>query len=301
MKVELQLVENKVIYLETKNTIIGTIEALDSNRRIITFKANNSDVKTYVISSSVDIDIEGVSSPDLADLSKHNLVEIRLEENIVSKINVQKTLIYQVTNLYTNSKELKVNDKNGASKYLNVTNRVELVMPDKTSASLEALTVGTIIRATFLGYKLTKVETIPTAKGRITGINTLTNSITFQPVEGSTTSYTFNSKSEVLNGLQKYYQLNALAVGDRVSIREKEDGGFTFSIMKKASVKYQGLSDDGKKIITYKEPFVFISYDLAANVYIHSGNLLLTTRNLVKDNQLDLYFQDDLVSEVDKK
>lgn len=301
MKVEIQLVDNKLIYLETKNTILSTVVSLDQNRRLITLKADNSDPKTYVISSAVDIDIEGDGSPDLNDINKNDIVEIKLEENVVTKINLQKTYVYQVTDVFKSSKELKVKDKDGNNKYLYATSRVELSVPGKTSPGIEEFAVGNTVKATFLGYKLTKVEVVPAVLGRVTLINTQTNTIIFQPFEGSSTTYTFNSKSEIINGSQRNFQLSALVTGDRVQVREKEDGGLAFTVMKKISGKFQELSDDGKRIYLNKDPFSLYSYDLAANAYIHSGNQLLTIRNLAKDNQIDIYLLDDMIYEVEKK
>lgn len=301
MKVELQLVDNKIIYLENTNTIASTVVSLDQNRRLITLKVNNSDPKTYVLASAVDIDIEGDSSPDLNDINKNDYVEVRLEENIVAKINVQKTYVYQISDVLKASKELKVKDKDGNSKYLYTTSRVELIVAGKTSPGIDDFAVGNTVKATFLGHKLTKVEVLPAVLGRVTLINTQTNTIIFMPFEGSSTTYNFNSKSEVLNGSQKNYQLNALATGDRVEVREKEDGGFSFNIMKKITGKFQGLSDDGKRIHLNKDPFSLYSYDLASNVYIHSGNQLIIARNLAKDTQIDVYLLDDIVYEVEKK
>lgn len=301
MKVEIQLVDNKVIYLETKNTILGTVASIDYTRRLITLKADNSDPITYVISSGVDIDLEGTSSPELTNVNKNDYVEVKLEDNAITKINVQKNLVYQVLDVIKSSKELKVRDTDGYSKYLYATTRVELNITGKTSPVIEDFVTGDSVRATFLGNKLTKIEALSAVLGRITIINNQTNSITVQPFEGSLKTYNFNSKSEVVNGSQKYYQLNAVAAGDRVSVREREDGGFTFTIMKKISGKYQGLSDDGKKIYFSIEPVSWYGNDLASNAYIHSGDQLVIARNLTKENLIDLYLQDNMVFEVEKK
>jgi len=299
MKVEIQLVDNKIIYLATKNTIEGSLVSLDQSRRLMTVKISNVD-KTYIISSNVDVDIEGDSSPDLNDINKNDFLEMRVEDNVVTKINVERTYSYQVINIYKSSNELKVK-KDDSEKYLYLSNRVTLIVPGAASPDIDDFAVGNVVKATFLGNKLVKVEALPVTRGQITSVNVFSGTVTVQTFEGTTTTYTFNNKSEAVNGSQKNYQINALATGDRVEAREKADGGISFSIMKKITGKYQALTDDGNKIYIARDPITWSNYTLSSKIYIHSRNQQLTVRNLTKDEQIELYILDDIVYEIEKK
>ncbi|MDA8234855.1 MAG: S-layer homology domain-containing protein [Clostridia bacterium] len=301
MKVELQLADNKIIFLETKNTTIGTVTTVDQTRRLLTLKINNTDSKTYVVSGNVDIDIEGDSSPELNDINRNDLVEIRLEDNVITKLNLQKTYSYQVTNLYKSYKELKIKDKDGNSKYLVLGNRVELVVPGVTSPTFDDFATEDIVRATFLGHKLIKVELIPVIRGQVTSVNSLAGTVTLQSFAGNSTTYTFTNKSEVINNNQTYSNLNSLVNGDRVEIKEKEDGSFTIKVMKKVTGKYQAVTDDSKKLHISKNPVSWESYNLATKAYVHKGTQQLTLGNLFKDEQVTLYILDDTVYEIEKQ
>ncbi len=300
MKIELQLVNNKVTYLETKNTVEGSLVTLDQNRHTLVLKATNSDERSYTMSTNVDVDIEGASSPTLSSLNKNDYLEVRLEDNQITKINVQKVFSYQITEVLKGLNELKVKDKDGSSKYLAL-KRAKLLIPEISYPVIDDFVVGTTVKATFFGNKLTKVEVLPAIHGQISSINTLTNTIVVKAFDGVIRSYTFNSKSEIVNGDNKSTLLSTLAAGNRVEIEEKTDGGFTVTVMKKITGKYQAQDQDGKKIHLLQAPSSWYSYSVANNAYVHSGSQLLTVDNLLKDNQIDVYYLEDIAYEIEKK
>ncbi|MHB8170433.1 MAG: S-layer homology domain-containing protein [Thermincolia bacterium] len=301
MKVEIQLADNKIIYLETKNTTIGTVISVDQTRRLMTLKISNTDSKTYVVSSNIDIDIEGDSRPELSDININDLVEVRLEDNIITKLNLRKTYFYQITNIYKGDKELKIKDKDNNSKYLNLTYRVALVVPGVSSPSIENFATEDMIKATFFGHKLIKVEVIPVKRGQVTSVNSYGGTVTLQSFDGTATTITFNNKSEIINGNQTYSSLNTLAIGDRVEAKEKEDGSITIKVMRKVSGKFQTITDDSKKIHIAINPVTWENKPLATKVYVHRGAQQLTVGNLYKDDQVTLYFLDDTVYEIEKQ
>lgn len=301
MRVEVQLADNKIIYLETKNTIEGNVVTLDQNRRVLTLKIANADSKTYVLANYVDIDLEGDSNPDYNDISLNDYIEARLDDNVITKINVRKTYSYQITDIYKNTKDFKVKDRDGNIRYLYLTGKVEFVVPGKTAPTIDDFAVNNNVKATFLGHKLTKVEVLPETRGQITAINTYANTVTVQSFAGTASTITFTTGSEVINSLQRSTQLSALAVGDRVEVKEKTDGALTFRIMRKITGKYQSVSDNGNKIFITKDAVTWTSYDLAAGVYMHSGPQLITARNLLINDQVELYVLDDILYELEKK
>ena len=296
MKVEIRLVNNKVIYLENKNTVVGTVVSLDEGKNILTLKTDNLD-KSYILSENVIIDIKDISRADTGDITKQAYVEIRIENDTVTKINVQKTFTYQITEVDKNSDELVAKDEEGDTVTLDV-KRVTFVVPGVTAPKIEDFTVGRIIKVTFMGLKLTKVEAVPVNHGQITSINASSNTVTVQSFEGKLTTYNFNNNLEIINGEMKTYQLSSLAVGNRVEIATNEANGMTVKIMKKITGKFQSLSNDNTKINVSIDPVTWNAYVLASDVYAHSGTQSLNLKNLYKDNYIDVYVLDGFAYEV---
>lgn len=300
MKVELQIVNNKVIYLELKNTVKGTVASLDQNRRLITVD-NGSASQAYVLDSLVDVDIDRDSSANLSDINNNDVVSIRIEDNVVTKINVQKTYSYEITNVYTSDNELGVREDDGDKRYLSLINSVTVIVPGIDHPDAGDFTAGDVIKVTYLGTRLDKVEATEVNRGKVTSVNNFNNTVTIQQFDGTNKVYNFTDKCEVVNGTQKNSQITALINGDRVEIREKTDGGMTFSVMTKVSSKFQSYTDDGNKVYVSKDPITWQYYVVSAKIYVHYGTASLALRNLAKDDQIDLYLLNDVVYEIEKK
>jgi len=300
MKVEIQMVNNKVIYLEFKNTVEGTVESLDSNRRVITID-NGSASQTYILDSYVDVDIDRNSSANLSDVYRNNFVSIRIEDNVVTKINVRRIYNYEVIDVLASNNELRVRDSDNNKRYLSFDNIVKVIMPGIDHPDVEDFTAGDVIKATFMGTKLDIVEATEVNRGKVTSVDNFNNTVTIQLFDGTAKVYNFNVESEVVNGTQTNSQINALMNGDRVEIREKTDGGLEFSVMTKVSTKFQSYTNDGNKIYVAKDPISWRNYVISAKIYVHYGTSSLALRNLAKDDQIDLYLLDDIVYEIEKK
>lgn len=301
MKVTIQLADNKVVYLETKNSVDGTITSLDAARKTVTVTNTDGAQQTCIIASKVDVKIEGDSSPELSDLTNGDVVELHMEDGVVTKINVQRAITYRVTGTYSSYKELKVVDKNNNSRYLTVNSRVTVTIPGKTTSNFDEFVAGNVVKATFMGNTLTKVELLPSTQGKITGINTTSNNITLQLADGTSTTIAFNASSEIQKGSEKLYQLSSLTVGDRVDVKDKPDGGKTITLMQKESGKFTTLTEEGKKLRLYLNPITAVEYTLATKVYVHSGTQTINIQVLNRDDQIEIYLLDNIIYEVEKK
>lgn len=300
MKVQLILVDNKIIYLENKNTVEGTVVSLEQDKHLLTVTGEFNNV-SYVLSSSVSVNLQGHSSPDIDDVNKNDYVELMVLDNVVTKINIRKVITYQVTNIYTGSNEIKVKEEDGDTRYLSLGSRVLLVVPGITNPDAEDFAVGNVVKATFMGTKLIKVEVIPANRGQITAVNTFTNTVTVLAFEGTSTTYTFSNKCEVINGGQTTFQISSLVVGDRLEVKEKTAGGTSFSVMNKVNGKFLSYSTSDNKVYIAKDPFNIYNYVMSAKLYVHSGIQSLSLRNLLKDDTVDAYVLDSIVYEIERR
>lgn len=301
MTVIIQLTDNKITYLETKNSIDGTINSVDRARNTVTIINNDGQQQNFLVSTRVDLNIEGDPNPELSDLNRDDLVELYVEDSVVTKLNVQRTLTYRVTSTSSSYKELRVVDQNNNSRYLTLNSRVSLEVPGKTNGSFEDFPVDTVVKATFMGDRLIKVTLLPSVQGKVTTINASAGTFTLQGLDGTITTYAFTSTSEVIKNSTKLYQLNSLAIGDRVDIKDKPDGGKTISILKVTSGKFLYLTDDNKKLHLAINPITIESYSIAAKAYVHKGTQTISAYSLNRDDQIDIYLLDNLIYEIERK
>lgn len=300
MKVEVQLIDDKVMYLQTKEGVEGTLLALDKNRHTLTLKTAKDGNKTYQLADDPDVNIEGDSSTDLGDLNNNDYIEVVLDDDEITKINVQKVNVYEITTVYKNNDELKVKDEDGDTRYLTLDGWVTLQISGEDYPGISDFSVGDTVKATFLGDKLTKVELVPGVHGKITSVTASTNTIVIQIFGGSVKTYTFNGDCKVLTDGSNTANFSSLTVGDRVEVRENANGGYTFDRMEKVTGQFQTYDASDKEITLIRQTSYY-TYNFASDLYTHTGAQTLTLSSLTKGNSVDVYLLDDVAYEVEKK
>lgn len=298
VRVNIQLAGDEVIYLECKNTVEGTIIRINDRRTLLVLDKVEGGRETFVISGDVDVDIEDMGA-DVDDVQEGDYVEIRVEDGKATNINVQKTLVYIVERVYEDSAKLKVEDESGDSKKIYLKKYVELLVPGVELPGVEDIREGDLIKATYLGHKLQKVEVVPVLCGEVTSINTSNHELTLRLFDGRTSEVIFNNESKIYLNNRTLYRLESLAVGDRVQVRENVEGGREISVMEKTSGKFYSVSDDGDRIYLQINPVTYEHYDLHSNVYVHDGVQSISFRDIDQKDNVNLYFLDDVVYEVE--
>ncbi|WP_418791736.1 S-layer homology domain-containing protein [Phosphitispora sp. TUW77] len=164
LKIEVQLRNNEIIYLEAKNTVEGSIVTVDTSRNLIALNTVSSGTKSYILSEEVDVNIKGVGIPELDDLNSGDYVELRLENNennIITDINVRTIFEYQIVTVYEDSDKLKVENDKGYSSYLYLNDRVTLTIPEISSPDAGDFNIGDTVEATYIGNRLIAVKIVP--------------------------------------------------------------------------------------------------------------------------------------------
>ncbi|HZK18204.1 MAG TPA: S-layer homology domain-containing protein [Clostridia bacterium] len=300
MKVEVQLVLGKVIYLESRNIIEGTVEQISDTRKVLVFKESGGETQTLILDNKVRVNIEDEKA-DIDDVRKGDLVEIRIEDGKVVIINVEKVLTYVVKDIVKSSDRLKVEDDYKDSKNLYIRSYVDLIIEGVNKPKTGDVKKGDIVRATYMGSRLVKVEVLPVLSGKVISVSTPNNVVTVELFEGTTRNITFSDKSKVVTDGKTYYHLSDLTAGDRVQVRDSVDGGKIFYVMGKASGRFYSVNDSRDKIFTQKNPVEWDSYTLYEDVYLHQRGTNISFRNLEVNDYVTLYLLDNVVYEIEKQ
>lgn len=302
MKVKIKLVNNKVVYLTNKNTVEGTVVSLDDSSDIITINtADTNQQISYELSGDVDVNIEDASGEDVGDINRQDYVELVIIDDIVTDINVRKTITYNILKIDSSNDSFKVKDGDGNTRYLYLTDSVDLVVPNIEYPDIKDFKSGDVITATFLGDTLIKVEAAKTYTGQVASVNSSSGNISIKEFDGTNSVFTYNSNSKVIDNDNYTYGLNFLANGDRVEIAENADGSLTISKMDKLSGQFQSLNSTHDKIDASTSQGAWSNYNLSPNVYIHSGSTVLSITSLKVNDSIDLYVIGDTIYEIEKK
>ncbi len=302
MQASFELLNGKIIYLLVDSRVSGTILTLNESRRILSIETAESDVESYVISNDVDVNIKGVSSPELEDIDKGDDVKLTLDEDdVITDIDVAVSYFYEVYSISESYSRLKVEDEDGDLINIYLTDGVSLVVPGISSPDIDDFDEGDTIKCTYSGNTLSEVELTEVVIGSIAAINTYSNTVSISAFDGQYYNYKFNSGYSVIDGSKTYTSISALSTDDRVKIQEDSDGDTVFNLMDKVTGSFANtnLNEDKVYITQYSTSYTY--YELASSCYIHDGTSEIGISSLTSGDVIYLYILDDLVYEIERQ
>lgn len=301
LEVKIRLLDGDIIYVETDNSLGGVITSIDKDRLMLVFQRDNGDRKTYFIDKRVDVEgKDGRSS--LSEVKRGDYANIVLDGDTVIEINLRTTMDYRVENVREVYDRLEVVDEDGDSVRLYVKDGVDLVVPGITYPDIEDVRAGDLVRATYTGRDLDKVEVLAPLRGEITSLDVLRSTVSLKMFNGKSSAVAFGANSRVESGGRVYGSLSALAAGDRVEVVENTGGGYTFRVMKQVSGKLAADCAGDDESIYLEEGYSWKNYNLSKDVYVHNANGVTTSLSqLKKGNKVKLYMLWDAVYEIVKE
>lgn len=299
MKVEIELLDDKVIYIANKNTIEGVVLAVNTDRNLLSIRTDEGSV-TYRVATNVDVEIEDNPRADLEDVERNDIVEVKVVDDLITDIYVEKTYIYEVTRTY--SDYLRVTDEDDDYKYIYDDDKPEIIIPNVTKPTLKDFKAGDLIRVTYKGFKLTKCELVPAVAGEVLLVNWTGRSISVLGFDGKITNLDIEDKLTIKKDGKTYNNLNVIEIGDRIKIRQTANHETIIDVMNKLRTQFVDTEQNNTKLyITRNAGYSYVVYDIANPCYIHKGNQTYTFNNLREMDWVEIYYIDDVVYEIEKQ
>ncbi len=300
MKVEIELLDNKVIYLTTKNTVEGIVIAINLDRNLLSLKTDEGSM-TYQVDKNVDIYMEKDLRAKFKDLDRNDLVEVKTnKDNIITEIYVENTFVYEVTS--SGSDYIRVKDKKDKSRYVEDDDKPEIIIAGVSRPSMADFKAGDIVRVTYKGYEVEKIELIPATAGEVLSVNWTDRTMTIAGFDGKITRIKMASDLTISKNDKSYNNISVLDIGDRVKVRETADRETHIEIMNKLRTQYVDTEQNNSKLyITRNQGYSYVVYDIASPVYIHKDNQKYTFNNLRENDWVNIYYIDKVVYEIEKE
>lgn len=301
MQLEIELSDDKITYLNAKDTLLGTVVGINTGTKVMELTLTTGERKTYNIASNSSIYMEGITNYDLDDIARGDIVEVKIDNGRITNIKVQRAVTYEITEISTSSNRIRVKDSKNNSRYLYLYSDVELDIYGKSQPSIKDFNKNDIIKATYLGYTLQKVEMAPITIGTIASLDSSGKTIVVKGYDGQSHSFKFENNSRIIKDGYSYTTMGSATVGSRVVVKENIDGGRNFSLMSKVSGTVGFLYADKTKVFLKQTQTTWIPYDMVPTAYLHNGSIELTPGDIKTDDNVDLFIANNIVYEVLKK
>lgn len=297
MEVEVRLVDGEIFFLEVDNSVKGTVVGLDEGGLLLVIRDNGGNHKTYVIDENVDVDSED-GRDELDEVNRGDYVEITVDDDAVTEIKLRTQKILRVDRVRESWDRIDAEDEDGDRVRLYIRDGVDLVVPGIDYPGVEDVQEDDLVRATFTGHDLEKVEVLQPERGRVISINTYAGTVTLEYYDGETATLDFDDNCEIVINGESYDSLTALSRGNRVEVIENVKGGRTFKVMDEVT-GVLAFPVDGDEVYLEDSYRGWEDYDLHKKVYVHDSSGVLSPRSLNKGDRVKLYMLNDLVYEIE--
>ncbi|HBQ87136.1 MAG TPA: hypothetical protein DER33_09510 [Syntrophomonas sp.] len=300
MEIEVELLNGKIIYAESGIGLGGTLVSINEDRNLIAVERSGGQSQTYFVSEKVKINMEDTRYPDLSDLRRNDYVELKVENDVVTQIDVRRSYVCEVTDVSKSSERLEVENADGDDKYLYLDSRVELVVPGVSYPRINDISEGDFVKVTYLGTELERIEVIESTGAIVTNVNTSSRKVTVRHFDGTVKTYSFDSNCTVIKGGSRSSRIGDLAVDDRVIIAGEDGASLSFTLLSKITGTYQSKDSSNSVVYINRSSTVkYVSWELSDNCYIHRGTQTLTLNTLQFNNYLTLYTLGEKVYEIE--
>ncbi len=275
MNVELTLQNDKVTKIKANDLVEGVVKAVSTSKDTIEV-AGTEGTKTYDVSDTVDVEWYRSSSSYLGSVSVGDTVSMKVENNVVTEIQVQEQVDMTIVDINYSSGRVYLKDTKGntISRYID---NVDVYVGGTYTDDIDDLNIGDEVVATFNGSTLSKLEAETSANGVITSINTSKSTVTIKTFDNVTRTVTFDEDSYIMKNGSEYSNLSRLSVGDRVLV-DTVAGDTEFKVLnsKTGVVRFAtGTS------IRFQSDTNNTLYTVVSNYYCHKENS--TTEMVMSD------------------
>jgi len=301
VEVKVRLLDGEIILIMVDNTIGGTVTSLDKDGLLLVLEQDSGGRKTYIINSNVDVNSHD-GRDELREVNRGDYVKIVVANNKVIEINLRNVITCRVTEVRESYDRITVEDEDGDTSRLYIRDDVELVVPGVSYPDITDVKYGDLVRATFIGNSLNKVEVVVPVRGEVTSLNINAGSVGIRLFNNRITTIGYTSNSRVEVGGKTYTSMSALAVGDRVEVLVGGDNGDIFRVMEKVSGKLTYDGDYSDYRIYIESGSTRNNYVLDANVYIRDVlGAVIYISSLNKGDNATLYLVNGVVYEITKR
>ncbi|WCK54303.1 S-layer homology domain-containing protein [Aneurinibacillus sp. Ricciae_BoGa-3] len=285
MNVSVQLdSDNKIIYINADNRVKAQISRIDMDNRLLTVKLTTGELKVYIVSNNVTIVAHDLRTIDIGDLRVGDNVSMTLSGSQVGKIEVERAIVYRITNVNTSVNLLTGQDDAGNIRNFDLSSGITFTAPGNPYPKASDVKVGDVIKGTYLGDTLKSIALLPSITGTVVSVDTDNNKFSVRDYNGVLTDVPFNTGSIINSGDLQYASLNALHKGDRVQVADATNNTKTVSVMKAIQTTFTSLDPLGDRVYT-----TVGSYYLPQSLFNRLPNLDTTLRGINKNDKIVIY------------
>ncbi|NQX64815.1 S-layer homology domain-containing protein [Paenibacillus alba] len=300
--VDLLVSKSNVTQIKMSQQLDGALTQLNLQTNDVTLKTDSGQSLTFKLTYAPQVELANKQNSTLSDLKVGDNVSLMLsfDQNIVTKIVTSKMGLYKTAIVNINSKQITVTDDANNSYTISLEG-VPIVKADQTSGALSDFAIDDYVRLTFKGLAVLKAEINSPIRGKVTGVNAASMSLTVQDFAGRNQVVSVGSNYGVKMNGGLDLSFSSIKVGDRVQVMK--DASDKVIIQVAAALKRE--VDNFNSIVNqfnFKSTSAGdkTSYNLFPRAYYHKGTDVVVPTAFVSGDQVMIYVLDNKIVEIEK-
>lgn len=299
-KVDVNAVGDRALSVESTTKYSGTLASVNATTRTLVLKLANGQSLTLPYPQS--IDYFGRASATIADVAINSQVTAVLSgsQDVISVLRVQSGVQLEITTLNSTANKLGVKWSGGTSELYTLT--VPMTNEAGQNITISDLKVGGFINVKFDGSTPVSIQSVKLSSGQVAAVDAAAGTLTVKDYTGTSQTFTAGSGVRVVRDGVTTTSLGNVTTADRVEVRKDSDGVVLIRVLTQLS-KVFSRADAATNELQVKRTTLndVYRYTLAPNVYIHQGDTTLSVQSLKENDNIIMYFNNDVVVEIVKQ
>ncbi|WP_248925499.1 S-layer homology domain-containing protein [Paenibacillus hamazuiensis] len=298
--------KDKLISVSLSQNIDGTVTQVNTSADPdeITVRTAGGQNLRFNVTYGASIDVIGKGkSATLSDVKVGDTVRLALnrDQDMVNSIVSKKSGIYKVLVINTADRQISVKDETGTLSTVTVDNNNKIVKATQTGGTFEDIVLDEYVKMSFYGSTLEKVNLMNTIRGKVTGVDSASSTVTVQDFSGAVQVIPVGKNFTIkLNGTTSA-ALTSVKTGDRVEVIK--DGGDQVLISvaqatKRVVASYDYVLNQLQLKSTANNDKT--TYNFHAKAYLHSGTNTIAPNAFAENDEVTVYVLDDKIIEIEK-
>ncbi|WP_042195430.1 S-layer homology domain-containing protein [Paenibacillus camerounensis] len=299
-KVDVNSVGDRALSVESTTRYSGTVASLNATARTLVLKLTNG--QSMTLPYPLTVDYFGKAAASMADVAVNSQVTAVLAGNqdVISVLRVHSAVQLEITSLNSAANKMGVKWSGGTTELYTLT--IPMTNDAGQTITISDLKVGGFINVKLDGSSPTSIQAVKVSSGQVAAVDAAAATLTVKDYTGTSQTFAAAGGVRVVRDGVTNTSLASVTTADRVEVRKDSDGVILVRVLTQLSKVFSrieaGSNELQVKRSNLNDPYRYV---LAPNVYIHQGDTTLSVQSLKENDNIILYFNNDVVVEIAKQ
>ncbi|MRN53312.1 S-layer homology domain-containing protein [Paenibacillus monticola] len=299
-KVNVRAIGQRALSLEIVAKYEGTVTAVNATSRTIVLKL--SDGQSVTLPYPQLVDLFGKTSATISDVPIGSAVTAVLSasQEIVTVLKVKTVMQLETATVNAGTNRVSVKLTAGTSEINTLA--IPLTNEAGQTIKLSDLKAGDFVNVTFDGSSPLSIQSVKLTSGQVTALDAVAGTLTLKDYTAAVQTFAVSGGVRIIRDATTTTALSNLTTADRVELRKDANGTTIIRVLPQLSRTFSRYDSTTNGVVTKR-----IStndnniFRLAANVYIHQADTTLSVQSLKENDNITVYFNNDVVVEIVKQ